>query len=400
MNKKILTPLTAISVLCLLGITSVFAQGHYDDKTQILHIPVIEHFSTDGVLLNVYQAEMQRLPEASEVTFVVKNLRELESAPINKGSILNRVRQKGQLTCGVRANSQAGFAFRDEKDRYDGFDIAFCRAVAMAVLNDPEAINFVPLTAAERGEALQSGRVDMLSRQTTWTTTRDAQWGDFTWIMFYDGQGFMVPANSDITKLQQLNGENICVTSGTTTESNLKNIFEQRGLTYTPVIFSSTEEAFNSYEGGKCIAITSDKSQLSALRNGFIDPDVHTILEITVSKEPLTPVVPHGDTQWLDLVKTVMMGLINAEELGITQANIDEMRTSTHLEVKRFMGTKGTFGQSELGLEANALAQVIRAVGNYGEIYDRYLGNNGLKIPRSINRLWTEGGLIYAPPLR
>ncbi|MEK8021493.1 MAG: amino acid ABC transporter substrate-binding protein [Candidatus Parabeggiatoa sp.] len=400
MNKKILTPLTAMSLLCLVGITSVFAQGHYDDKTQILHIPVIEHFSTDGVLLNVYKAEMQRLPEASELTFVVKNLLDLEAAPISNGTILNRVRQKGQLTCGVRANSQAGFAFRDEKDRYDGFDIAFCRAVAMAVLNDPEAINFVPLTAAERGEALQSGRVDMLSRQTTWTTTRDAQWGDFTWIMFYDGQGFMVPANSDITNLEQLNGESICVTSGTTTESNLKELFEEGGLSYSPVTFSSTEEAFNSYEGGKCTAITSDKSQLSALRNGFIDPDVHIILEITISKEPLTPVVPHGDTQWHHLVKTVLMGLINAEELDITQANVDEMTTSSNLEVKRFLGTRGTFGQSDIGLEANVLAQVIRAVGNYGEIYDRYFGKKALNIPRSLNRLWTEGGLIYAPPLR
>jgi general L-amino acid transport system substrate-binding protein len=399
MNKPPLTLITAI-LLCLVAMNSVFAQSHYDEKTDILKIPVLQHFSADGVLMTHYEAEMQRVTEGAELTFVVKNLQELKNPPIHKGSILNRVRQKGQLNCGVRADSQAGFAFRDEKEGYDGFDIAFCRAVAMAVLNDPQAINFVPLSAGERAEALESGRIDMLSRQTTWTTTRDVQWGDFTWIMFYDGQGLMVPTNSEITTLEQLNGETICVTRGTTTESNLKALFEQHGLTYTPITFSLTEEAFNSYEGRKCTAITSDKSQLSVLRNGFIDPDVHTILDISISKEPLSPMIPHGDTQWLHLVKTVLMGLINAEELGITQANVDEMTTSTHLEVKRFMGMMETFGQSELGLEANVLLQVIRAVGNYGEIYERYFGKKALNIPRSLNRLWTEGGLIYAPPLR
>jgi general L-amino acid transport system substrate-binding protein len=325
----------------------------------------------------------------------------LSTLPIGYGSILKRIVERGKLFCGVRKNlNLRGFAYLDEKGHYEGFDVALCRAVAVAVLNDPEAIEFVPLVSIQRWEALRSGQVDMLSHATTWTTSREIQWGDFTWIMFYDGQGFMVKENSGITHFEQLNGESVCVTEGTTTELHLKNAFTQRGLAVMPMVMENTQAAYEAYQNGECTAFSNDKSQLAEARYSSNNPDEHLILEITVSKEPLTPIVPYGDSQWVDIVKTVMFGLINAEELKITQANVDKMMNSIDPEVKRLLGTEGTFGQHELGLKADAIAQVIKAVGNYGEIYERYLGVDGIGIPRGLNRLWTEGGLMYAPSLR
>jgi general L-amino acid transport system substrate-binding protein len=242
----------------------------------------------------------------------------------------------------------------------------------------------------------------MLSRNVTWTSSRDAQWGNFTIVMFYDGQGMMVRADLGATTIEDLDGATVCVTTGTTTELNLADNFRGRGLEFTAVTFEDTATVYNTYEDGRCDATTSDKSQLAAVRQGFANPEDHVILDVVMSKEPLTPAVPQGDDQWFDLVKTVMYVLINAEELGINSANVDEMMGSESPEVKRLLGVEGEFGQTDLGLGADFAANVIRSVGNYGEIYDRYMGPEGdaFDLPRSVNQLWTDGGLIYAPPLR
>lgn len=321
--------------------------------------------------------------------------------PTGYGTIVQRVKDRGKVICGGRTDLP-GFGYLDENGRNLGFDVDQCRAVAAALLGDPEAIEIVPISAAERGPALQTGEIDLLVRNATWTTTRDAQWGNFTWVMFYDGQGFMVPADSGIDTIEQLDGATICVTSGTTTELNLADAFRQRNLNFTPVTFEDLPSVYGAYEEGRCDAVTSDKSQLAGTRSGFANPAGHKILDITISKEPLTPAVPSGDDQWFDIVKTTMWGLINAEELNVTQANVDEMKASDNVTIKRMLGVEGDWGQADLGLAPDAMAQAIKAVGNYGEIYDRYMGPNGLSftLDRGLNNLWTEGGLIYGIPLR
>jgi len=324
-----------------------------------------------------------------------------ETAGTTSGNLLQTVTDRGQLVCGSRTDL-AGFGYLDDAGNNLGFDVDLCRAVAAAVLGDGNAVEFVPLTADERGPALQTGEVDLLSRNVTWTSTRDAQWGNFTIIMFYDGQGFMVPADSGITSLDDMDGATVCVTSGTTTETNLADAFRERGLSFTPVVFEDTATVYGTYEGGGCDVTTSDKSQLAAVRSGFENPDAHTILDFTISKEPLTPAVPSGDDQWFDIVKTVMWVLINAEEFGVTQANVDDMINSDNIAIRRLLGAEGEFGQADLGLDADFAVAVLKAVGNYGEIYDRYMGPNGdaFELPRGPNNLWTNGGLIYAPPIK
>jgi general L-amino acid transport system substrate-binding protein len=321
-------------------------------------------------------------------------------APAPAGGRLQTVRDRGRLVCGSRTDL-AGFGYLDASGGNVGFDVDVCRAVAAAVLGDPEAVEIVPLTAAERGPALQTGEVDILSRNATWTTTREAEWGNFTAVTFYDGQGFMVPAESGITTIEELDGATICVTSGTTTELNLADAFRQRGLEFTPVVFEDTATVYGTYESGGCDATTSDVSQLAAIRTGFADPDAHVLLDEIISKEPLTPAVPAGDDQWADVVKTVIWTLINAEELGVSSANLDEMLNSEDVKIRRMLGVEGEFGQSLLGLDADYAVDVIRAVGNYGEIYDRYMGPEGdaFTLPRGLNELWTNGGVLYAPPL-
>lgn len=348
--------------------------------------------------------------ETVEVTRLVEVTRIVESgggeaapapAQVGAGEILQRVRDRGRVVCGARTDL-AGFGYLDEAGNTIGFDVDLCRAVAAAMFNDPDAVEIVNLTAADRGPALQTGEVDLLSRNVTWTSSRDAQWGNFTIITFYDGQGFIVPADSDITAIEDLDSATVCVTSGTTTQLNLADAFRQRGLEYTDVSFEDTATVYSTYEGGGCDAATSDLSQLAAIKSGLEDPDAHRILDFTISKEPLTSAVPHGDDQWFDVVKTVIFALINAEELGITSSNVDEMMSSDNIEVRRLLGQEGEFGQADLGLDADFAANVIRAVGNYGEIYDRYMGPDGLAftLDRGLNRLWTDGGILYAPPLR
>jgi len=347
------------------------------------------------------QVEVTRIVEVTvEVEGEGETMIEQVQAP-GYGEILARVQDRGRLVCGGRTDL-LGFGYLDDNGRNIGIDIDLCRAVAAAVLGDPEAVEIVPITAAERGPAIQSGEIDLLTRNVTWTTSRDAQWGNFTVVMFYDGQGFMVPTASGVTELEQLDGATVCVTTGTTTELNLATSFRQLGMALEVVSFEDTASVYNAYEEGRCDATTSDKSQLLAVREGFADPSAHDILAITISKEPLTPVVPHGDDQWLDLVKTVMWGLINAEWLDVTQANVGDMTSSDNLNVLKMLGVEGEFGQAELGLSATFMQDVLAAVGNYGEVYDRYLGPNGLAftLERGPNAHWTDGGLIFAPPMK
>jgi general L-amino acid transport system substrate-binding protein len=323
--------------------------------------------------------------------------------PAGYGETLAAVQARGKVVCGVHTEL-LGFGYLDENGRNVGFDIDFCRAMAAAVLGDPEAIEAVPITAADRGPVLQTGEVDLVARNMTWTSKRDAEWGNFTWITFYDGQGFLVRKDSGISTLQDMNGATVCVTTGTTTEKNLATAFGDAGLTYEAVTFEETSAVYGAYEEGRCDVATSDKSQLAAVRAGFQNPDDHVILPMTISKEPLTPAVPTGDDQWLDIVKTVIWGLINAEEKGITSDNVEQMKSSDNADVRAMLGAEGEadWGYTTLGLAPDSLAKAISAVGNYGEIYDRYFGANGMafQLDRGLNNLWTNGGLLYAPPIK
>lgn len=338
--------------------------------------------------------ECPECPEAGECP-------ECPAVSVAGGERLQIVKDRGKVVCGARTDL-LGFGYLDDDGNNVGFDVDLCRAVAVAIFNDPNAVEYVPLTAAERGPALQTAEVDILSRNCTWTSTRDAQWGNFTVVMFYDGQGMMVRKELGATTLDDLDGATVCVTTGTTTELNLEDNFKARGLSYEAVTFEDTASVYNAYDEGRCDAATSDKSQLAAVREGLANPDEHMILDVTMSKEPLTPAVPAGDDQWFDLVKTVMYVLINADELGITSENVDDMLSSDSPAVKRLLGVEGEFGQADLGLEADFAANVIREVGNYGEIYDRYMGPEGdaFTLDRGLNALWSDGGLIYAPPIR
>ena len=346
--------------------------------------------------------EVQTVVETVIVEVEVPVEVEVEAAPAPAvEGILTRVLERGYVVCGGRTDL-AGFGMLDADGHNLGFDIDFCRAVAAAVFGDPEAVEVVPLTAADRGPALQTAEVDILSRNVTWTASRDAQWGNFTNVMFYDGQGFMIRIDSGITSTDEFDGATVCVTSGTTTEQNLSDFFRQNGMEYEAVIFEETPAVYSAYEEGRCDVTTSDKSQLASVRSGFADPDAHIILDITISKEPLTPAVPHGDDAWFDIVKLVSFALINAEELGVTQANVEDMKSSDNINILRLVGVEGDWGYTDLGLDPAALANAIAAVGNYGEIYDRYMGPEGISftLPRGPNNLWNEGGLIYAPPVK
>lgn len=320
------------------------------------------------------------------------------AAPPVAGGRLALVQDRGELICGVNGGLP-GFSFLDESTgEVSGFDADFCRAVAAAVLGDPEAVEFRTLTADARGPALQTGEVDVLIRNTTWTVTRDSTWGLFAPTIFYDGQGMMVRVADNISTLEDLEGATICVQTGTTTELNLADVFNSRGITFTPQPFGEIEQTYSAYAEGGCDAVTSDKSQLLAQRTTFENPDDHVILEETMSKEPLGPVVPLGDDQWFNAVKWTVYAIITAEELGITSDNVADMVGSEDPVINRLLGGEGDLG---LGLEADWVVTVISSVGNYGEIYDRHLGpDTPLALDRGLNRLWTDDGLLYAPPYR
>ena len=316
-------------------------------------------------------------------------------------SRIEAVKSKGKVDCATQTDLP-GFGYLDSSGKARGFDVDLCRAVAAAIFGDPESMDVRHVTYAERGGLLQAGEIDILSRTTTWTTTREAQWGDYTVTMFYDGQGFMVPKAMGVSSALELDGATVCVAEGTTTKLNLADFFRQNGMGLETLGYEETSETYRAYEEGRCQATTIDKSQLAAVRSAFADPEAHVILPETISKEPLAPMVPRGDPLWTALVRTVFYVLINAEELGVTQANVEEMRTSDDIQIRRMLGTEETFGQAELGLEPDFAVAVLKAVGNYGEIYDRYMGPGGesFTLPRGLNNLWTNGGLIYAPPIR
>jgi general L-amino acid transport system substrate-binding protein len=313
---------------------------------------------------------------------------------------LKTVKDRGMLSCGV-TSGLPGFSAPDDKGNWTGLDVDMCRAIAAVVLNDPSKIKFVPLSAKDRFTALQSGEIDVLSRNTTWTLSRDTQLGlNFTAINYFDGQGFLVRKSLKVNSALELNSASACVQTGTTNEQNLADYFKANKMKYEVIAFSTADETIKAYEAGRCDTFTSDVSQIYAERLKLAKPDDHIVLPEVISKEPLATVVRHGDDQWFDIIKWTHFAMLNAEELGITQGNVDEMLKSDKPEVKRLLGTDGNLGE-QLGLTKDWVVRIVKAVGNYGESFDRNVGaGSKLAIARGLNRLWNQGGLQYAPPAR
>ncbi|MFU0503469.1 amino acid ABC transporter substrate-binding protein [Pseudaminobacter sp. NGMCC 1.201702] len=317
---------------------------------------------------------------------------------------LDDVKAKGFVQCGVNT-SLAGFSAPDDKGEWKGLDVDLCRAVAAAIFNDPSKVKFTPTTAKERFTALQSGEIDLLSRNTTWTLSRDTALGfNFAGVNYYDGQGFMINAKKlpGINSALQLSGAAVCVQSGTTTELNLADYFKANNLEYNPVVFEKLEEVDAAYDAGRCDAYTTDQSGLYSLRLKLSAPDDHIVLPEIISKEPLGPAVRQGDDQWYDIVKWSHYAMVLGEELGITQANVEEMKNSPNPDIRRALGVEeGSKLGTDLGLGNEWMANIIKAVGNYGESFERNVGSGSpLKISRGLNALWTKGGLQYAMPIR
>ena len=324
----------------------------------------------------------------------------LYTSPALSGETLTRVRANKEVRCGV-TQRLLGFSFQDENGRWQGFNVDFCRAVAAAALGDAEKVSFTPLTAPNRFPVLLSGRIDLLAHTTTWTFGREAGIGiDFPGIYFYDGQTFAVPAErKDIKRIEDLNGMTICVEKGTTFQLNMADVFEKRGIKYTPMVVDSQEELVKSIRAGRCQACTAERSVLAALRAAAPEGAKRfKIISEEISKEPLAPAVRRGDAQWTTLVRWVLFALIQAEEYGVTSANVRALqKTAIDPELQWFLNSCGQRGKA-LGLKPDWVAEVIAAVGNYGEIYERNLGSaSALKIERGLNRLWKHGGLLYAP---
>lgn len=310
---------------------------------------------------------------------------------------LETVKSRGKLVCGVNTGL-AGFATVSADGKWRGFDVDYCRALAAAIFNDAEKVEYRPLTAQARFTALQSKEIDVLSRNTTWTLSRDASLGlNFTTILFYDGQGIMVPTKSKVKEVRSLDGATVCVQSGTTTELNLADYFRRLKIKFTPVVFETIEQTFGAYDSGRCDAVTSDISQLLAQKTTLKQPGDHVVLGEVMSKEPLGPVVRHGDDQWLDIAKWVAYGLIQAEEFAITSQNVATFADNKDPNIRRFLGAEGGFG-TMLGLSDDFMVRVIRLVGNYGELFERHL--QPLNLARGVNTLWNNGGLLYTPPFR
>ena len=333
---------------------------------------------------------------------------EMVKEQMMEGSRLETVKNRGKVICASR-NDVPGYGFIDGAGNNEGFDIDLCRALAAAVLGDPNAIEIRLISAAERGPTIQSGEVDMLVRTVTWTTSRDSQWGNYAQTMFYDGQGFMARKDLGLSSAYDLKDASVCVTQGTTTELNMQDFSNQNDLNLSPLTFEDTDAVVAAYESGQCDAFTNDRSQLAALGTALENRADHVILPETISEEPLGPVVPSGDDQWFDVVKTVMGILIYAEAYGVSSDNLPSSATGD-TKVDRLLGFEGSYGQESLGLDDTAAQAVISSVGNYGEIYDRNLGPDGINLPRENGRnaLWAnapcqdcpKGGQIYAAPLR
>lgn len=341
------------------------------------------------------------LKQVTGVAFVA-SAATLMASPAHAGKTLDTIKQRGQLVCGV-STGVAGFSQADSSGNWSGLDVDTCRAVAAAVLGDAKKVKWVPLTTAQRLTALQSGEIDVLSRATTWTLSRDASLGlQFTGVNYYDGQAFMVPVKSNIKDPKQLKGATVCVQTGTTAEKNLTDYSRANKLNIKPVVFEKQEAVSGAYFAGRCAAITIDASALASMRsNEAKDPKEHEILPTLISKEPLSPVVRRGDDEWATIVKWVLFGLIEAEEYGITQANVDKMLAeSSDPAVLRILGKSEDTGKL-LGLSRDWMASAIKAGGNYGEMFERNVGpDSPVKLPRGLNNLWSKGGILFAPPIR
>jgi general L-amino acid transport system substrate-binding protein len=313
---------------------------------------------------------------------------------------LKAVKDRGQLVCGANG-SLAGFGIPDPQGNWTGFDVDFCRAIAAAIFNDPSKVKFVPLTAANRFTALQSGEVDVLARNTTWTMSRDTSLGiDFAAVNYYDGQGFMVRKVLKVSSALELNDASVCVQQGTTTELNLADYFRSNHMSLKTVTFATVDEALKAYDSGRCDAYTTDSSGLYGSRVLLADPGANIVLPEIISKEPLSPAVRQGDDAWEDVVRWTHHAMLDAEELGVNKNNVDDQKNSTNPEIRRLLGLEGQFGEG-MGLTNDWAYRIVKAVGNYGEVFERNVGQGSpLKIARGLNALWTKGGLQYGLPVR
>jgi general L-amino acid transport system substrate-binding protein len=324
----------------------------------------------------------------------------LATSQVHAGTTVDAVKKKGFVQCGV-STGLPGFSVTDDKGNWNGIDVDVCRAVAAAVFGDASRVKFSPLTAKERLTALQSGEIDMLSRNTTWTLTRDSNLGlNFAGVNYYDGQGFMVSKKLGVKSALELDGASVCIQAGTTTELNLADYFRANNMKYQPITYESSEETAKGFEAGRCDVLTSDQSQLYALRIKLAKPDDAVVLPEVISKEPLGPVVRQGDDEWFNIVKWSLFAQINAEEMGVSSVNVDEMLKSSDPNVRRLLGLEGLKGDG-LKLDDKWAYNIIKQVGNYGEMFERNVGKDSpLKIARGLNELWNKGGIQYAPPIR
>ncbi|MCL5778940.1 amino acid ABC transporter substrate-binding protein [Limibaculum sp. FT325] len=324
------------------------------------------------------------------------------AAGLAGAATLDDVKAKGFVQCGV-ATGVPGFAFTDASGEWDGFDVSMCRAVAAAIFGDPKAIKFTPTTGKTRFTALASGEVDLLFRNTTWTLSRDTDLKlDFVGVNYYDGQGFMVPKSLGVSSAKELDGATVCIQTGTTTELNLADFFRANSISYEPVPIETNAEATQKYLAGACDVYTTDASGLAATRSTFEAPGDHVILPEIISKEPLGPAVRHGDSEWADIVRWTLNALVVAEEFGVNSGNVDQLASAPtdNPEVNRLLGTEGEYG-AMMGLPKDWAVKVVKGVGNYGEIFDRTIGpDTPIGLARGLNALWTQGGILYAPPFR
>jgi len=408
-QKHILLTIVASLALSLF-ITACGGGGQVVEKVVTVEVEKIVTVEVEKQVEKIVTVEVEA--EVAQATAAVEpteapaaeaTTAETAAPAAQEGNTLQIVRERGVLNCGVSGTLQ-GFAFLDpDTGNYSGFDVDGCRTVAAAVLGDADAVEYRSLTAQERFPVLQAGEIDVMFRNTTWTISRDTALGfNFGPTTFYDGQGMMVRKDSGITELEQLEGATICVQAGTTTEKNLADVFRKLNISYEPVVLPDNPSTTAGYEEGRCDAITTDKSGLASIKAASVaDPSAHIILEATMSKEPLGPLVRHGDDQWFDIVKWVTFGTFQAEELGITSANVEEMAaTNEDPVIRNLLGAEGDHGQA-MGLDNDFMVKVIKQVGNYGEIYDRNLGPDTVfNLPRGLNAEWTDGGLLYSPPFR
>jgi len=338
---------------------------------------------------------MKRVPTTLAVAAALAMIASAASA-----QTLNTVKQRGTLICGV-GQGLPGFSSPDDKGNWTGLDVDLCRAIAAAIFNDATKVKFTPLSAKDRFTALQSGEIDVLSRNSTWTLSRDTSLGlNFTGVNYYDGQGFMVRKALKVNSALELNGASVCTQTGTTTELNLADYFRANKMKYEVIAFATADETVKAYDSGRCDVFTTDASGLFAERMRFAQPNDHIVLPEIISKEPLGPSVRHGDDQWFDIVKWTHYAMVSAEELGVSKATVDEAMKSTNPDVKRLLGSEGNYGE-QLGLTKDWAYRIIKLVGNYGEVFEKNVGQGSpLKIARGVNALWTKGGLQYAPPIR